>query len=73
MNESVRKELLSKKEKEKLSKKSAQDKENISKAKRAAKARVQPSRRTSTTAKEGEKRSLRDDLSEAFDKVTQAR
>jgi len=73
MNESVRQELLARKEKEKLSKRSAQDKENISKAKRAAKSRVQPSRRTSTTAKEGEKRSLLDDLSEAYDKVTQAR
>lgn len=73
MNESVRKELLDRREKEEVKSKAKRGEENISKAKRAAKARVQPSRKTSGTSTKEVKKSLHDDLSEVFDKVTQAR
>jgi hypothetical protein len=73
MNEAVRETLLKRQRDEELKKKAAQSEKNISKSKRASQASVRPARKTSGSTKEQEQKSLRDDLSEAFDKVTQAR
>ena len=69
MNEAVRDKIL-KRERDKESKKTSA---NVSKSKRAAQARVKPSRKTSGAKKEMEKKSLREDLSDAFDEAMQAR
>ena len=69
MNDSVREKRAAQKKKARIS----QDEEKISRAKRATKARVQPSRKTSGTITKDEKKTLLDDLSDAYDKATQAR
>ena len=73
MNDSVWQRLSKKKEQEMLKKTSDEARENISKSRRAAKATVKPSRKTSGKVPEKKEKTLREDLSEVFDKITQAR
>lgn len=69
MNDSVREKLMAQKKKAKIS----QDEEKISRAKRATRATVQPSRKTSGKITDGKKKTLHEDLSDAFDKAIKAR
>lgn len=67
MNDDVRNRLIKKRQTEEQKRKAEESKKNLSKSKRAAQASVRSPRKTSGTQKESSKRSLREDLADAFD------